>query len=161
MIPLSKILLTTDLSPVSKEAFPLAVGLAKAFGASITCLHVFEEDLLAVYPMIAGYMQPEVIAAGAYREEAKKRAAEALDAMAASLRKEGVKADTMLRTGAKPFAEIVKAARELPADLVVCATHGRTGLKHALIGSTAERVVRKAPCAVLTVKPQGFEYAAP
>lgn len=161
MSGLSKILLTTDLSPVSRDAFPLAVSMARAFGASITCLHVFEEDLLAVYPMIAGYMQPETIAAGAYREEAKKRAAEALEALAESLRHEGVKTNTILRTGAQPFAEIIKAARELPADLVICATHGRTGLKHALIGSTAERVVRKAPCPVLTVKPPGFEYTAP
>lgn len=161
MLSMQKILVTTDLSSVSKEAFPLATGMAKAFGASITCLHIFEEDLLAVYPMIAGYMQPEMIAAGEYREEAKKRAAQALESLAESFRNEGIKTSTMLRTGAKPFAEIVKAARELPADLIVCATHGRTGLRHALIGSTAERVVRKAPCAVLTVKPQGFEYAAP
>lgn len=158
---LAKILVTTDLSPVSREAVPLAAEIAKSFGSQVICLHVFEEDLLAVYPMIAGYMQPEVIAAGAYREEAKKKAGEALEDFSQLFRKQGLKAECILRTGSKPFAEIVKVAREIPADLVVTATHGRTGFKHALIGSTAERVVRKAPCPVLTVKPQGFEYTAP
>lgn len=157
----SRILVTTDFSETSKLAFPLATELAKAFGSRITVLHVFEEDLVAVYPMIAGYMQPEVIEAGRYREEARRRAEEALSALAGELRKKGLAVDTAMRAGMKPFVEIVRAARELPGDLVVMATHGRTGLKHVLIGSTAELVVRKAPCPVLTVKPPGQEFTAP
>jgi len=161
MSSISRILVTTDFSEISKDAFSLAVEMAKVFRAKITILHVFEEDLVAVYPMIAGYMQPEVIEAGRYREEARKRSEEALQALAKDLAKKGVAVDTMLRAGTKPFIEIVRAAREIPADLVVMATHGRTGLKYVLIGSTAERVVRKAPCAVLTVKPPGPEFTAP
>ena len=161
MAAISWILVTTDFSETSKQALPIAAELAKAFWARITVLHVFEEDLVAVYPMIAGYMQPEVIESGRYREEARRRAEEALQAVAADLRKKKIEVDAMVRGGAKPFVEIVRTARELPADLIVLATHGRTGLKHVLIGSTAERVVRKAHCPVLTVKPQGQEFTAP
>jgi nucleotide-binding universal stress UspA family protein len=55
-----------------------------------------------------------------------------------------------------PFFEIVKTAEEIPADLIVMGTHGRTGLAHFMVGSVAELVVRKSPCPVLTVKPKGL-----
>ncbi|HWM86759.1 MAG TPA: universal stress protein, partial [Kofleriaceae bacterium] len=60
-----------------------------------------------------------------------------------------------------PFAEVVREAREGGFDLIVMGTHGRTGLRHALIGSVAEKVVRKAPCPVLTVRPPGQEFERP
>jgi len=66
----------------------------------------------------------------------------------------------VLRSG-RPFVEIVRLAREIPADLVVMGTHGRSGLRHALIGSVAERVVRKSPCPVLTVKQAGASFETP
>ena len=62
-----------------------------------------------------------------------------------------VAADTLVRTGA-PTEEIVNAAKKLPADIIVISTHGRGGLKHVLLGSVAERVVRHAPCPVLVVR---------
>jgi nucleotide-binding universal stress UspA family protein len=67
---------------------------------------------------------------------------------------------SVLRTGT-PFLEIVTAARELDSDLIVVGTHGRTGLAHVMIGSVAEKVVRKAPCPVLTVKHPEHEFVMP
>jgi len=64
---------------------------------------------------------------------------------------------TLVRFG-KPFQEICDAARGLKVDLIVISTHGYTGLKHAVLGSTAERVVRHAPCPVLVVREQEHEF---
>lgn len=61
----------------------------------------------------------------------------------------------------KPFIEIIKAAKNYDVDLIVMGTHGRTGLQHMLIGSVAEKVVRKAPCPVLTVKHPDYEFEMP
>jgi nucleotide-binding universal stress UspA family protein len=60
-----------------------------------------------------------------------------------------------------PFVEIIKTARERKTDLIVIGTHGRTGIDHMLFGSTAEKVVRKAPCPVLTVRMTGKEFKMP
>ena len=68
-----------------------------------------------------------------------------------------VKAEIYVRNG-RPSHEIVAAAKELDADFIVISTHGRTGLKHAFIGSTAENVVRHAPCPVLTLREQEHEF---
>ena len=72
----------------------------------------------------------------------------------------GLRVDTQLMQGV-PFAEIVRFAREGSYDLIVLSTHGRTGLKHALLGSVAEKVVRKAHCPVLTVRAPGLEFEHP
>jgi nucleotide-binding universal stress UspA family protein len=63
--------------------------------------------------------------------------------------------DKILIVSGKPFERIVKAAGDLKADFIVMATHGYTGLKHMLLGSTAERVIRLAPCPVLTLRAEG------
>jgi nucleotide-binding universal stress UspA family protein len=60
-----------------------------------------------------------------------------------------------------PFVEIVRHARKKNIDLIVIGTHGRTGLDHMLLGSVAEKVVRKAPCPVLTVRPEGHQFVMP
>ncbi|MBI1931639.1 MAG: universal stress protein, partial [Ignavibacteriales bacterium] len=67
--------------------------------------------------------------------------------------------ETIIRTG-KPFVEINETARELDIDLIIIATHGHTGMEHLLFGSTAEKVVRKAPCPVLTLREpiKGFKF---
>jgi len=61
----------------------------------------------------------------------------------------------------KPFVEIITTAREMKASLIIMGTHGLTGIAHALLGSTAEKVVRKAPCPVLTVKRPDHEFKSP
>jgi nucleotide-binding universal stress UspA family protein len=70
---------------------------------------------------------------------------------------DAARSTTLLRTG-QPHTEIVEAARELGADLIVLSTHGHTGLTHALLGSTAEKVVRHAPCPVLVVREKEHEF---
>ena len=69
----------------------------------------------------------------------------------------GLLGKTLVRTGV-PYAEIAEAARALKADLIILTTHGYTGLKHVFLGSTAERVVRHAPCPVLTVREKEHEF---
>jgi glycine betaine transporter len=78
-----------------------------------------------------------------------------LDVLAERFRSRGVKIQPLFREGV-PFVEILKAADELAVDLIVMATHGRTGLAHVMIGSVAQRVVQKAKCPVLTVRPTAF-----
>jgi nucleotide-binding universal stress UspA family protein len=68
--------------------------------------------------------------------------------------------ETMVVRGV-PFAEIIKTAKNKNADLIVIGTHGRTGIDHMLFGSTAEKVVRKAPCPVLTVRIAGKDFTMP
>jgi nucleotide-binding universal stress UspA family protein len=74
--------------------------------------------------------------------------------------REDIKIETILLSGV-PFVEIVKLAREEEYDLIVVGTHGRGGLKHLLIGSVAEKVVRRAACPVLTVKHPEHEFVKP
>ena len=74
-----------------------------------------------------------------------------LDALAGQCQEAGVEAEVILREGV-PFAEILKAAEDAPIDLIVLGSHGRTGLSHFLIGSVAERVVRRARCSVFCIK---------
>ena len=71
-----------------------------------------------------------------------------------------LKVEYLIRKGA-PFLEIIRCAQEIEADLIVCGTHGRSGIKHALFGSVAEKVVRKAPCPVLSVRHPEQEFEMP
>jgi nucleotide-binding universal stress UspA family protein len=71
-----------------------------------------------------------------------------------------VKIEKIIRHG-RPFIEILAVAREENVDLIVTATHGRGGLEHVLFGSVAEKVVRKAPCPVLSIRLPGHEFSIP
>lgn len=73
---------------------------------------------------------------------------------------DGVSVVREIRVGT-PFVEIVRYAKSSDVDLIVIGTHGRSGLAHVLLGSTAERVVRKAPCPVLSVRPEGHDFVMP
>jgi nucleotide-binding universal stress UspA family protein len=159
-VALRTILVTSDFSDLAREAYRWAASLARGSGARIVVAHVLEEDLAAAIPVLPGGVQPEVIDLPRFREESRKAAAEALEGVAEEFRREGLAAETAIRPG-RPFVEIVRLARELPADLIVMGTHGRSGLRHALIGSVAERVVRKSPCPVLTVKQPGASFESP
>ncbi len=150
MKPLGRILMATDFSSCSKDALDHAAYLARNLGAELHLLHVFELPLFLPSGVSIG-VRPEVHQwIGEAREAAKK----ALDELAGEIRRGGVKVRAEFREGI-PYLEIVKAAGEMPADLVVLGTHGRTGLAHVLLGSVAERVVRKSPCPVLSVRPRG------
>ena len=139
-----RILVTTDFSECSLKAFPLALELARAADATILLAHV---DEFRFPPLIeyAGVQMQEMVTANTDRAllELERLRESCLDGYPAVKRHcvRGVAAD-----------EIVQLAREQQADLIVMATHGRGFVAHALLGSTAERVVRHAPCPVLTVR---------
>ena len=143
-----RILMGTDFSDYSKEALDDAVLLAKQFGADLYLLHVF--DVPTYIPGVASVAGPEVFEwIRTFREEERKR----LETLAEEFRQRGVMVHPILKEGI-PFREIPKAAKEISADLIVLGTHGRTGLDRLMMGSVAERVVRRSPCRILLVRPK-------
>ncbi|MBI3869831.1 MAG: universal stress protein [Verrucomicrobia bacterium] len=140
---IKSILVPIDFSDCSKKALQYALPLAKEHQASLTLLYVVPPVYGAGEYGGFDYAQWEAgMIAGGEKELAKL--------VVDGVRGE-VPADTLVRAGS-PAREIIETARSLPADLIVIATHGRTGLKHVLLGSVAERVVREAPCPVLVVR---------
>jgi nucleotide-binding universal stress UspA family protein len=93
-------------------------------------------------------------------EEMERQARERLDAVLPPDQRERYRAKAELRTGS-PFVEIVRYARDEKIDLIIMGTHGRGPIAHMLLGSVAERVVRKAPCPVLTVRQSQHEFVLP
>lgn len=141
---IQSILVPLDFSPPSRKALDYAVALARRFRAKLTLLHVVEPvatpDFAASFPLA---MEDDRLMAAAKRElEGAVKAARIPRAMVEKI---------LVRFG-RSFHEIAGAARSRKVDLIVISTHGYTGLKHALLGSTTERVVRHAPCPVLVVR---------
>lgn len=153
MIELGQILIPTDFSDSSRQAAEYGCELAKRFGAQIHLLHVIE-PLVAAMPS-AGAPLPESLLTDAERTAEKQ-----LQEWHAT---EFEQASQVTRAAIRgtPFVEIVRYSKDHEIDLIVIGTHGRSGLMHALIGSVAERVVRKAPCPVLSVRPQGHQFVMP
>ena len=140
-----KILVPTDFSACAAEAISSAAELSRRYEASVTLVHVFEPATLTVPDGFLFYMPGQVeklLAEYGKALAAAKKTAEAAGAARVEVQQlQGIAAD-----------EIVALAAKDGFDLIVIGTHGRTGIQHALIGSIAERVVRRAPCPVLTVK---------
>jgi nucleotide-binding universal stress UspA family protein len=149
MISLHRILMATDFSDYSKEALAYAVYMARGFGADLYLLHVFEPPFFSHTGVSPG-IRPEV---HEWIKEVKEQETRRLDVWVDEIRHQIAKAHPILKEGV-PYLEILKTAGEIPADLIVLGTHGRTGLAHALMGSVAERVVRKSACPVFTVRPK-------
>jgi universal stress protein A len=142
-----RVLVPVDFSPYSDEAVAYATGLAKRLDASIELLHVVED------PYLTGTWSPDVYVPDAIAslESLARDAHDRLTVATAAIRVQGVTATASVRKGSAPRT-IVEHATVENVDLIVLGTHGRTGLAHVLLGSVAERVVRLAPCPVLTVK---------
>jgi nucleotide-binding universal stress UspA family protein len=136
------ILVPHDFSDTAQHALSLAVDLASKLGARVTVVHAYEIPSFA-YPDGVG-LAAEVIG------NIQRAARAALEGVAARIREPGVEVQAVLREG-RAWSEINSAAKEVQADLIVMGTHGRQGLARALLGSVAEKVVRTAPCPVLTV----------
>ena len=140
----SSILVPVDFSKESEKALAYAIPLARQVGGRLTLLHVIEPvatpDFDGAFPLAL-----ENDKAKRFCEGVLKQIVEKFEIEGSLLEK------TLVRNG-RPFHEISEAARTLKVDLIVIATHGYTGLKHTLLGSTAERVVRHAPCPVLVVR---------
>jgi nucleotide-binding universal stress UspA family protein len=142
------ILVPIDFSKMSIQAIETAKRLAQRFGATVHLAHVHRFD----YP--AGFMAPTPplipFSVVTYEQEMEKNLVRRLSALA---NKNGLlPANCHVRTGAPVFDEICRLAQEIPADLIVMPTHGRTGLRHVFLGSTAERVVQHSPCPVFVAR---------
>ncbi len=150
MITLKRILVPTDLSEPSERARSYACELAKRFDADIHLLHV-------VAPIaVPGYVGP-IPEEWVHPEEGARRELEAWNDPAF----DHVRHIERTVTVGTPFVDIVRYARDQQIDLIVMGTHGRSGLAHTLLGSVAEKVVRKAPCPVLTVRPEAHQFVMP
>ncbi|PCJ54168.1 MAG: stress response protein [Planctomycetota bacterium] len=147
----SRILLTTDFSTQAEHAYPWAAQLATSNGGMIHLMHALEDDLVATAPVFANYMAPGALDLGNYREEFRAGARKALEAAAEKLRALGATVEVHLVEKGKPSTAVVKSAQEFDCTIIVISTHGRGGLAHLLLGSTAEKVVRMATVPVLTV----------
>lgn len=145
MPKIRKILFPTDFSDCSKIARNYAFSFALDQEASLVILHVIEDVYLTEEGWDPLVLNPDLFT------QLEERAVKKLEAIVAEARKRKIRATHAIGRG-KPFAQIIRFARESKADLLILGTHGRTGLKHVLIGSTAEKVVRKSPIPVLTVR---------
>jgi nucleotide-binding universal stress UspA family protein len=143
MIQIAKIMIPTDFSEYSRHALRYAITLAESFKAKLYLMHAWELAVLVTQQSEA-YTALNMADTRAGEEEALKRLTE-------EVRGRGIDAEPVFSSG-RAYSEIVRAAQQLEVDLIVIATHGRKGLSHLVFGSTAERVVRLAPCPVLTVK---------
>ena len=144
---ITKILVPMDFSPHADRAFGYATSLARRLGAELTLVHVVEDPYATGAWGAEGYL-PNVgellqeLIVGTERQLAKLKETEAA---------QGLTVKTAVVTG-RPSQAIIDRAASEGCDLIVMGTHGRTGLSHAVMGSVAERVLRKAPCPVLTVR---------
>ena len=145
----SRIIYATDLSPASLAAFPHAIHMALALGAELTILHVLPTPV-GVLMAEGGYVPQEVwddLYAGL-----RARADAELDRLVKEAAGAGARVTTSIVDGGTADEQIVQAASDLKADMLVLGTHGRTGVAKLFLGSVAARVVATAPCPVLTVR---------
>ncbi|MFZ1290847.1 MAG: universal stress protein [Melioribacteraceae bacterium] len=154
MDTITKILVPVDFSNYSKNALRYAVNFSKKFNSKIFLVYVVEP---VIYPSDFSMGQ---VTFPVTDTELNERAKEELESLAKEEIGAEIPVETIIRTG-KPFVEINETARELDIDLIIIATHGHTGMEHLLFGSTAEKVVRKAPCPVLTLREpiKGFKFS--
>jgi nucleotide-binding universal stress UspA family protein len=151
MIKLKKVLVPTDFSESARHAFTYGVSFAREYGAELVLLHVVENltvgyasdlfpvPMAEVFQEISGYAKTELAKLGAQARE------------------KGIVVQEQVVMG-KPSAEIIRFAHENAVDMIVLGTHGKGMLDQALFGSTTERVVRRAPCPVLTVRLAEHEF---
>ena len=147
---LRKILVPVDFSACSKKALQYALPFAREFNAQVVLFHVVE-PFIPVPEMTA--VNFEVI-----RNQTMSAAESEMKKLRESIPAD-VAAEAVIREG-NPYFEIGLATRQLNIDLIIIATHGRTGLAHVFMGSTAERVVRHAECPVLTVREHEHDFVA-
>ena len=154
-VQVRRILCPVDFSDSADHAMRYASALAETFGAELTLLHVVA-PIVAALPgetLLPGTLQADI-------DELVDACRERLEQTVGKLATSGLTVQHKVLNGV-PFIEIIRYAREAEIDLIVMGTHGRTGLGHLLIGSVAERVVRKSPCPVLTVKHPEHEFVMP
>lgn len=148
-ISVKRILVAVDFSETSDRAFDYALSLARVFGAEVVALHVLDDPFL--YAPTTGQE---------WRDEFEIAAQGKLEAMLNTHACEGVAVTPVMKPGA-PFLEIIQHADAEDCDLIVVGTHGHGPIKHMLLGSVAEKVVRKAKHPVLVVRPDQHQFVMP
>ena len=155
MIALKQVLVPTDFSETSEVALKYGSALAQAFTSTLHVLHVIPDPYTQPWSVEAtGVSITDLLRT--WEADAKKR----LETLVSAAERESLKAELATRVG-HPFVEIVRYARDQNVDLIVMGTHGRGPVGHMLLGSVAEKVVRKAPCPVLTVRHPQHEFVRP
>lgn len=149
-LSLKKILVPTDFSEASENAFRYALQFARQFGAVISLLHVAEFH----YGPLEGV---EGIDINVIKKRLKEESHRRLEAFTRNGPPVPIQCETVVRIG-RPSHEIIRMAKEEDIDLIIISSHGRTGWKHVLMGGTTENVVRLAPCPVLTVREHEHEF---
>lgn len=155
MIELRRILVPTDFSKFSQIALVYATAFAEKFAAELYLLHVVQDLAVFIPDMITVAPPPSPTVA-----EMTRAVHDAFDRIVKENQLERLTIHREVREGT-PFYEIVRFAQEQDIDLIVMGTHGHTGLAHMLLGSVTEKVVRKAPCPVLTVRHPEHEFVHP
>lgn len=150
MRPMERILLPSDFSEFSASAIPYACALAEEYDAELHLLHVLEKVPSVPYFGMG-------LATTGFQEESEQHAKNLLDRVLPEDWPRREQAIKVIKHGS-PFVETIRYVRDAKIDLMVITTHGRTGLAHALLGSEAEKLVRKSPCPVLTVRPTGHQF---
>lgn len=146
-IAIKKILAPTDFSPASEKGLKYALRFAREFGAEVTLLHILEPIMPLTFEGLPMRLPIE-----------ETGSSDAARALKVSARERGVATVRAMTRQGIASHEIADAAKEFDVDLIVMATHGYTGWKHFCIGSTAERVVRAAPCPVRVVREKEHEF---
>jgi nucleotide-binding universal stress UspA family protein len=143
--PYRRILVPTDFSSTSEQAWRAAMELARTTGAELVLLHVLVEAPLYSETPFSGARLHEVY------ESAREWATKKLEQWAAQADAAGLVVRVEARAGV-PYQEILTTARSAGIDLIVLGTRGRAGVERALLGSVADRVIRLAPCPVMSVR---------
>lgn len=151
----SRILLPTDFSEAGRPAAACACEMARQFGAALFCMHVVDDSYqywsaMGPEPVIVGPPPQELIEAA--RQRLHRFCGEFLGSLPHP-------AFELISLGS-PYVEIIAATKEHAIDLLVMGTHGRGAIAHALLGGTTEKVIRKAPCAVLTVRASSHQFTS-
>lgn len=148
---IKKILLTTDFSEYANYALSYATEFAHKFKAEIGLLHVIEPIIAPTDFTWENYDIAEL------EKKSREYTQQSLEKLIRDKIPEDIKAYSVIRYG-RSFEEIIRCSKEDSYDMIIMSTHGLTGISHILFGSTAEKVVRKSPVPVLTVRDPGHKF---
>lgn len=144
-----RILVAVDFSETSEHAFRYAISLARVFNARVFAFHALEDPVLYTATTDQSFCD-------GYERVVHGK----LERLVEHSGTEGVDVESAIQAG-EPFLEVIRQAREWNADLIVIGTHGHGPIKHMLLGSVAEKVVRKSEIPVLTVRPGQHDFVLP
>src|SRR5271154_3913647 len=144
-VSLDRLLVATDFSPASEKAASYAKRLAQRFGSTVEVAHIFDPSVVSSY---------EEAIIGLPISDRREATSRALELVKKDFETSGIRAETALTEGHRPFAFLLKLARERRVDLIVAGTESKSGVARFVLGSTAEELIRNAEIPVITVGPR-------